>query len=110
MKKKYNKTYFKSLDINTLNTELPLNLRELETIINEVSKKYPILTKIQISMISKKIMEEIREQLLAGNGINIREFLFDMKLFTFCKLRKNKITFNTKIQVSTPLKIKNSKC
>lgn len=107
MKKKFNKAYFKSFDINDLNADLPINLRELQPIIDEISLKYPSLKKHEIALIVRSFMEEIRAQLVEGNQINIREFLFDMRLYTFAKLRKNKITLNTKVQVSTPKKFKN---
>jgi len=107
MKRKYNKTHFKSLDINDLNINLPLNLKELESAINNIAIKYPTLKKSEISLIAKLFMEEIREQLLQGNTINIYDFLLNMKLYTYCKLRNNKLIFNTRIQANTPTKIRN---
>ncbi len=107
MKRKYNKTHFKSFDINDLNVDLPLNLKELEPAINIIARKYPILKKSEISLISKLFMEEIREQLLQGNSINIYDFLLNMKLYTYCKLRNNKLNFNTRVQVNTPTRIRN---
>jgi hypothetical protein len=107
MKRKYNKTYFKSSDINTLNADLPLTLKELEPAIHIISQQYPLLKKSEVSLIIKTLMEEMREQLIQGNIIHIYNFLLNMNLYTFCKLRKNKITFNTKVQVNTPLKIRN---
>jgi hypothetical protein len=106
MKKKHNQAYFKALDINDLNKDLPLKLKSLEQINNAVAQKYPLLKKTEISLISKALMEEIRAQLLEGNSINVRNFLIGMKLYTFAKLRKNKIVFSTKIQVSSPPQIK----
>jgi len=94
------------MDFKSLNSDLPLNLKELEIIIDEVSQKYPTLKKSEISLIIKCLMETLREQLLKGKVINIHEFLPNMKLYTFCKLRKNKLTFNTKIQVTTPKNIR----
>jgi len=108
MKRKYNKTHFKSFDINDLNVDLPLNLKELEPLINIIVQKYPSLKKSEISIIIKTFMEEIREQLIHGNGIHIKNFLLNMKLYTFCKLRNNKLMFNTKVQVNTPRKIRNN--
>jgi nucleoid DNA-binding protein len=105
MKKKFNKAYFKSFDIEDLNASLPINLRELQGVIDEIAEKYPALKKHEIALISRMFMEEIRSQLIEGNQINIREFLFDMRLYTFAKLRKSKITLNTKVQVSTPKKL-----
>lgn len=107
MKRKHNKTYFNSSDINDLNVNLPLNLKELEATINNIAPKYPLLKKSEISLIIKIFMEEIREQLVQGNSINIYDFLLDMRLYTFCKLRENKLTFNTRVQVNTPTKIRN---
>jgi nucleoid DNA-binding protein len=106
MKKKFNKTHFKSFDINDLNSNLPISLRELQTVIEDISKRYPALKKHEVAVIIKIFMEEIRSQLIEGNEINIREFLFNMRLYTFAKLRKNKITLNTKVQVSTPKKLR----
>ncbi len=107
MKRKYNNTYFKSLDINDLNIDLPLNLKELEPVVNQIAQKYPLLKKSEISLVVKTFMEEIREQLLQGNNINIYGFLLNMNLYTYCKLRNNKLCFNARVQVNTPVKIRN---
>lgn len=107
MKRKHNKTYFKSIDINDLNVDLPLNLKELEPVINKIAQRYPALKKSEISLIAKMFMEEVREQLVQGKSINIYNFLLDMRLYTFCKLRENKLTLNTRVQVNTPTRIRN---
>lgn len=107
MKKKFNKAYFKSFDIEDLNANLPINLTELQSVINDIAIRYPALKKHEIALIVKYFMEEIRLQVIEGNQINIREFLFDMRLYTFARLRKDKITLNTKVQVSTPKKLTN---
>lgn len=107
MKRKYNKTHFQSFDINDLNVDLPLNLKELEPAINNIAIRYPLLKKSEISLIAKIFMEEVRAQLLQGNSINIYDFLLNMKLYTYCKLRNNKLIFNTRVQVNTPIRIRN---
>lgn len=107
MKRKLNHTHFKSFDIEALNADLPINLRKLEPLIDNISSKYPLLKKSEISIIIKAFIEEMRVQLLKGNSINLFQFLLEMKLYTFCKVIKNKLYFNTRIAVTTPEKIKN---
>lgn len=108
MKKKYNKTYFTDLDIDFLNQDLPIKLNKIEPIIKTISEKYPTLNKSSISLIVKTMMEQVREELLNGNTININNFLISTRLYTFCRLRKNKITFNSRIQTATPTFLKKS--
>lgn len=108
MKRKHNSSYFKSGDINNLNADLPLNLRELEPVINEIVKKCPLLKKSEISLIVKCFIEELREQLVKGKIINLKDLLMNMQLYTFCKLKNNKLMFNTRVQVTTPRHIKNA--
>lgn len=107
MKRKINEAYFKSTDIQKIDIDLPLNLKNLEPIIGAIAKKYPLLKKSEISLIIRRFMEEIRDQLLQGNAVNIYDFLLNMRLYTYCKLQQNKLAFNAKIQVNTPQRIKN---
>lgn len=109
MKQKSNKTYFKSLDINNLNDDLPLKLKALEPMVENIYKKYPVISKGEISLIIKMFMEEIREQLLQGYSINVYQCLLNMKLYTYCKLNNDKLLSNVRIQVNTPKRIKYAK-
>lgn len=102
MKKKQNKTYFTKFDIKKFNNDLPIKIDTLENIIAQVTKQYPFITESEIKLIVFYFLEEIREQVIQGNSINIEEFLHNMKLYTFCKIKYNKLEVNARIQVNTP--------
>lgn len=99
MQKKINTTYFKK-DLN-LKT-LPLNLKNMEQIIDNIAKRYPTLSKIDISIITKAFLEELREAVLNGKDVCIFDFVSHMRLYTYCKINNyNKLGFLAKIQVNT---------
>lgn len=102
MKKKFNLTYFRDDDITTLTKDLPLKLIELESIIETIANKYPTLSKPEIASIIKALCEEMRSQLLQGNTIHIKKYLHSMRLYSYIRIRTEKLTLTTKIQVKTP--------
>lgn len=108
MKRQNNTTYFKSDVINNINTDLPIKLKNLEHVINQVAIKYPNLKKHEISLIVKTLVEEMRDQLIKGKVITLRDLLSNMRLYTFCKMKNNKLIFSTRVQVTTPRHIKNA--
>ena len=109
MKKQYNKPQIITSNLNFLNKELPIRFPDFQQIINNISAKYPYAKKSEISIIIKAFLEEIREQLVRGNVINIRNFLPNMRMHSYAKLRQDKIVINTRVQVTTTTKIKSKK-
>lgn len=108
MIRKTNQLVLKPGEIDHLNTILPIKMRHLEPVINTITHKYPHLKKSQITLIVKTLLEEMRENLIRGNTITIKDLLFNMRLYTFCRMKNNKLIFNTQVQVSTPRYIKNA--
>lgn len=78
--------YFRDADIiEQLNVELPINVKYLENLINRIYKRYPLIDKLEISVIVKAVFEALRELLVSGCIMNFNKFLFDMKLLFFKK-------------------------
>lgn len=111
-KRKTNKEfYYKDLDkqeiINLVNNELPINLKYLENLIDRIHKRYPIVDKVQVSIIVKATFESLRELLILGNIINLNKFIFDMKLHC-CTYISDKLYPVIKVKLTTPPIIKNN--
>lgn len=100
--KKHSQTYIKPFDREGLNRDLPLQLKSLQKIVATIHHQFPQMKKSEISLIIKTFLEEIREQLVLGNKINVRGFLYDMRLYTYARLRNEKVIFTTRVQVATP--------
>lgn len=105
MQKKSNKAYFKK-NIDNLNKDLPLKLSKIESIINEISNKYPALSKTEISLIVKSLFEELREGLIQGDTIFIQDFINHMKLYTYCAVKNDKLLCAAKVQINTSEKMR----
>lgn len=100
------KFYFRELTkeemVELLNSEFPLNLKDLGPIVDRIHEKYPYIDKMEISLIVKATFESIREFLVLGYVINFNKFLFDMKLH-FYRI-KDKI--GVRVRAKTPPKFK----
>lgn len=107
MKQKHNTTHFK-IPKQELIQDLPLGLADFEPIVNRIAEKYPLLSKPEIALIVKNLMEEIRNQILDGNTVHIRKYLHNMRLYSYVSLEQDKLRVGAKIQTQTPRKIKNA--
>lgn len=101
--------YFKNSKqelVDSLNKELPINIKNLEYLIDRIHTKYPIITKSEVSLIVRSTFEAIRDFLILGYIINFNKFIIDMKLYFFQHVINN--TFNTavKVKIKTPAKMK----
>lgn len=102
MVRKKKPTYLINLDLEKIDQELPLNLHELSDVVAAVALKYPLLKKSQIGLICRTFLEEMRSQVLMGNSVNLKGVLYNMRMYTYCKLKRGKLVYNTRVQVSTP--------
>ena len=92
--------------VNLLNSEEPINIRGLEPLIDRIYEKYPIIDKVEISLIVRAVFESIRDFLLLGHIININKFIFDMKLHFFQHVINDRSNTALKVKLKTPPKIK----
>lgn len=93
---------------NLVNSELPINIKTLESLVDRIYKRYPMIDKTQISVIVRAALESIRELLILGNVINFNKFVFNMKLHFFTHYYK-KLRAALKVKLSTPPSIKRNK-
>ena len=100
------KSHIENNAINTLNKNLPINITSLDKIISRVHLKYPNLSKIQINLIVRIFIDCLRLNLLKGERICLSGYISEMRLLSFYKIIDDKIIFGTKLQVSTPNKLR----
>ncbi len=92
--------------IQIINRDYPINIMFLEKIIDRIYAKYPLIDKIEISIIVKAVFESIREFLILGYIINFNRFIFDMKLHAFEFATKTKVYLGLKVKTTTPPSIR----
>ena len=66
--------------LSSLDKDHPIQLKDLEKIIDKISLKYPHLDKMSIALIVKAYFEEIRKFLVSGKTLKIQGFLNFTKL------------------------------
>lgn len=88
---------------------LNIKLNKINSIIDRIYDRYPLIEKWQIAFIVRSFFEEIRYLLVQGNKINIYNFVNNMKLDIRYGNFKNKDLPIIKMSLSTPKKIKNAK-
>lgn len=66
--------------IRCIDEDFPVQLQNLEGIIERISIKYPYLDKVSIALITKSFFEEIRRYLIMGKIIRIHGFMNSTKL------------------------------
>lgn len=85
-----------------INEEYPIEIRQLEPIIDRIHQKYPLIDKVQISLIVRAVFESIREFLILGYVINFNKFLTDMKLNFFTHVIGGRISPALRVKLKTP--------
>jgi hypothetical protein len=92
--------------IQLINKDYPINIKFMERIIDRIYAKYPLIDKIEISIIVRAVFESIREFLILGYIINFNRFVFDMKLHVFEYAAKTKKYLGLKVKATTPPSIR----
>lgn len=114
LKKKYVKKLnvvqgflFTELELeNLVDKKLPIDLKGLEFLAENIHNKYPVLDKHEIMLIIKMFFCRIRKFLITKKVINFSDFIFDTKLHFMMNCR-NKNIIRVKIKLRTPENIKN---
>lgn len=94
-------------NIQNINNIHPIYLKDLENIIDRTYKRYPLLSKPDITLIIKAFFESIRDILLDGNIISINGLFSNMHLILFNRTLNNKLHTIIKVKLSTPSVFKN---
>jgi hypothetical protein len=98
--------FFKDLDhqqvVDLLNLEKPVNIKYNEDLVDRVHTRYPLIDKIQISIIIKAIFQSFRDLLILGKVINLNNLFFDTKFHFFPHRREGRILPSLKVKISTP--------
>jgi DNA-binding protein len=63
-----------------INQRFKISLQNNEDLVNRVYERYPYLTKAEIALIIKETFTSIRDLLFSGEIINLKGFLYDLKL------------------------------
>jgi len=95
-----NKTHQEVVD--QLNTDLPVNIKYNEDLVNRVYEKYPFINKAEISLIIKATFQSFRDLLVLGKILNFNKLFFDTKLFVFDYRKNGRIFASLKTKISTP--------
>jgi|ERR1700722_4341100 len=86
--------------------EYPISLKEINTILNRVYDRYPALSRYEITLIVKSLLETMRWLLISGKTISINNFAANMKFISFSKFIGNKHCKVIKMKLSTPWRFK----
>ncbi len=108
--KKIRAFYFNELSsedlIKLVNSELPINIKHLEIIVDKIYTKYPLIDKAEISIIVRAVFESIREFLILGYIINFNKFFSNMRFYFSEFVLKTQTFIGMKVQITTPPHIK----
>jgi len=87
---------------DAVNEEFPIEIRQLESIIDRIHHKYPLIDKTQISLIVRAFFESLRDFLILGYEINFNKLLTNMKLRFFTHVINGKINPALRVKLKTP--------
>jgi len=100
------KYYFNNLThlqvVDMINTDLPVNLRYNEDLVDRVYQRYPFIDKTEVSIIVTAIFQSFRDLLVLGKILNFNKLFFDTKLFVFDHRKNGRIFAALKAKISTP--------
>ena len=85
-----------------VNESFPIEIRQLEPIIDRIHHKYPLIDKTQISLIVRAVFESLRDFLILGYEINFNKLLTNMKLNFFTHVIDGKIRPALRVKLKTP--------
>lgn len=91
---------------NEIDKDLPISLVEIETIIDRVHRRYPHLSKLEITLIVKSFFERVRFLLVQGDTLSINGFVGKMRIIFFSRFRHGKDCKVVQAKISTPKKFK----
>ena len=74
--------------IKRVNTKFPIQMIELEDLINRVYVRYPLISKSEITLIIRAVFEGWREILILGKTLSLPNVFFNMSLHFFAHMRK----------------------
>lgn len=89
-----------------LDQNLPISIKNNESLIDRIYSRYPLLSKSEISMLVRTIFQSMRELLVAGHTLNFNGLWFDMKLYFFNYVQNSRIYPALKMHISTPAKLR----
>ena len=73
--------------LERMNDELPIKLKKWEGFVDRVSKRYPFISKAQVSLIVKSTLLTMRELLVSGQSFSLSGMADDIKLRFYTVLR-----------------------
>lgn len=76
--------------IDLINYDLPINLSEIEHILDKIQDRYPFLLKSEISYIVKGIFECLRGLLIMGKELNFNRLFFKTKFRFYSQIHKTR--------------------
>lgn len=87
--------------LEELSVEFPISLKHIQPLIENVSRRYPLLPKYKIVMIVKIFFEVLRYFLIIGDTITLRHLFSVMKISTYTRINNNKYQRQIKINLTT---------
>lgn len=98
--------FFKDLShqemVDFLNQENPVNIKYNEDLVNRIHARYPLISKLEVSIIVKAIFQSLRDLLVLGNVLNFNNLFFNTKFHFFDYRKKGHILPSLKVKISTP--------
>lgn len=109
--KSIRKFYFRDLShqemVDLVNRENPISLKHNEDLVNRIHARYPLISKVQVSLIVKGIFQSLRDLLVLGKVLNFNNLFFDTKLHFFDYRKGGHILPSLKVKMSTPPPLRN---
>ena len=88
--------------VDLVNEEIPLNIKYNEELVDRIHARYPLIDKIETSIIVRGIFQSLRDLLILGKVLNFNNLFFDTKLHFFDYRRNGHILPSLKVKISTP--------
>jgi len=87
--------------MNKFNRQFPINIKHLAHIIDRVSVRYPASPKSEIVMVAKAFFESMREILVQGDKLSVRELMSHAHLLYYSLILNGKFTRKVRIKLTT---------
>lgn len=92
--------------LHAMQDEYPISLVKIQHIIDRVHKRYPLVSKSDVTLVTKTFFECLRSILVAGDSLSISNMFTHMHLYRYNRISKNKFMHIVKVKLSTARKLK----
>lgn len=92
--------------IEYINKVLPIKISNLESIIDKIHIRYPLVDKVSIALTVKATLETIRELLIKGKVLNFNNVFYGLRFLFFFNKKYDAILPRVKVKISVSPKLR----